>query len=159
MEVIVRRFLSNSNETLGVMLINGNPIAWTLEDEFRTKKIQEETRIPAGTYNIGLRTEGDHHDKYGRRAVYGHDIAAMHKGMLEILNVPNFQYILIHIGNTEKDTAGCILVGTSPIPMDGTDNKLSIVNSVIAYKRVYKTIIDAINKGENVTITIEDRDK
>ena len=83
----------------------------------------------------------------------------MHKGMLEILNVPNFQYILIHIGNTEKDTAGCILVGTSPTPIDGTSNDFSIVNSVIAYKRVYKTIIDALNKNENVTITIEDKDR
>lgn len=156
MEVLVRRFLSNENETLGVMLIDGVPVAWTLEDEYRTKKVMSETRIPAGTYKIGLRTEGDHHDKYGRRALYGHDIAAMHKGMLELKDVPNFQYILIHIGNTDKDTAGCILVGTSPSPVDG---KLSVVNSVIAYKRVYRTIINAINDGKEVTIKIEDKDR
>ncbi|HEY0751196.1 MAG TPA: DUF5675 family protein [Chitinophagaceae bacterium] len=156
MKVLLRRFLSNQNETLGVLLIDDKPMAWTIEDEFRTQKVYQETRIPAGTYKIGLRTEGEHHDKYGRRAVYGQDIAAMHKGMLELQDVPNFKWILIHIGNSEKDTAGCILVGTTPAPIDG---KLSVVNSVIAYKRVYKVIIDAINKGEDVTITIEDRDK
>lgn len=156
MEILVRRFLSNANETLGVMVIDGKPMAWTLEDEHRCKKVYEETRIPAGTYKIGLRTEGGHHDKYGRRAVYGHDIAAMHKGMLELQDVPNFKWILIHIGNSDEDTAGCILVGTSPGPID---SQLTVVNSVIAYKRVYKTIIDAINKGENVTITIEDKDR
>lgn len=156
MEILVRRFLSNSNSTLGVMSIDGVPICWTMEDEHRTKKVYSETRIPAGTYKIGLRTEGDHHDKYGRRAVYGHDIAQMHKGMLELQDVPNFKWILIHIGNTEKDTAGCLLVGTSPAPLG---SELAIVNSVIAYKRIYKTIIGAINKGENVTITIEDKDR
>lgn len=133
------------------MLIDGKPIGWTIEDEHRDKKVMSETRIPAGTYRIGLRTEGKHHLDYIKK------FPTIHKGMLELQDVPNFKYILIHIGNTEVDTAGCILVGSSP---NLIGPKLSISSSTVAYQQIYKTIIDAILiRKENVTITIEDKDR
>jgi hypothetical protein len=153
MIVKLQRFLSNSNETLGILSIDGKPIAWTMEDEYRAKdkKVMGETRIPEGTYTIGLRTEGGHHATYAKK------FPAIHKGMLELKDVPNFQYILIHIGNTDKDTAGCILVGDSPGPIDGA--KLSIAGSTSAYQKVYKAIIAAISKGEQVQIVVENIEK
>ena len=35
----------------------------------------------------------------------------MHKGMLWVRDIPGFEYILIHTGNTDEHTSGCLLVG------------------------------------------------
>ena len=65
--------------------------------------------MPAGTYKIELRKEGGggFHNKYKKK--YG----SLHKGMLHVTNVPNFEYILIHTGNSDEHTAGCLLLGDS----------------------------------------------
>jgi hypothetical protein len=72
--------------------------------------------------------------------------------MLHVLDVPNFEYILIHCGNTDEHTAGCLLVGDSQennqITKDGFIGK-----STQAYKRIYSDIANAIDCGEEVTIT------
>jgi hypothetical protein len=71
--------------------------------------------------------------------------------MLHVLDVPGFDYILIHCGNTDEHTAGCLLVGDSQennqITKDGFIGK-----STQAYKRIYPDIANAIECGE-VTIT------
>lgn len=81
----------------------------------------------------------------------------MHIGMLHIVNVPGFEYILIHTGNTDEHTAGCLIVGDSQenngIIKDGFVGK-----SVNAYKRIYPRIAKAIEKGKNVTIEYIDLD-
>ena len=72
--------------------------------------------------------------------------------MLQVLNVPNFEYILIHCGNTDEHTAGCLLIGDSQennqIQKDGFIGK-----STQAYKRIYPSIAEALNRKEKVTIT------
>jgi len=77
--------------------------------------------------------------------------------MLHILDVPNFEYILIHTGNTDEHTAGCLIVGdvqeNNNIISDGFVGK-----SVNAYKRIYPSIAKAIQLGEEVTITYIDFD-
>ncbi len=148
MTVRVKRCVSNADETVGILFIDGVPTAVTLEDQKQNIKIAKETRIWAGTYRLGLRTVGGHHDKYGKM------FPTLHKGMLELQQVPQFQYILIHIGNTETDTDGCILVGEK-IVVEGT-GRMKIENSTIAYQRVYKKIIDELVAGKEVWITIQD---
>ena len=68
-----------------------------------------------------------------------------------MLDVPNFEYILIHCGNTDEHTAGCLLVGDSQennqIQKDGFIGK-----STQAYKRIYPSIAKALERGEKVTI-------
>ena len=80
----------------------------------------------------------------------------MHKGMLWLQDVPNFKWILIHCGNTDEHTAGCLLVGDSQennqIKKDGFIGK-----SGNAYKRIYPAIAKAI-KNEEVTIKYTDLD-
>ena len=77
--------------------------------------------------------------------------------MLHVDDVPNFEYILLHIGNTDENTAGCLLVGDSQnsnlIQKDGF-----IGSSTNAYKRIYKPIANAIHQGEKTTITYRDFD-
>jgi hypothetical protein len=123
-------------------------LCFTLEDEARTVKVYAETRIPAGTYKLQCRTHGGFHTRYLKK--YG----AWHRGMIQVMNVPGFNDILIHIGNTEKDTAGCLLVGNT-CTFDAAGNS-SISASEIAYKRIYTPIMDAILAGKDVKITYRD---
>ena len=149
MKLKVLRFSSQEDSTSGLLFLDGKNglefLCYTLEDEYREDKIMGETRVPAGTYKIELRTEGGFHARYTKK--YG----KMHKGMLHVVNVPNFKWILIHTGNTDEHTAGCLLVGDSQennnIVKDGFIGK-----SVNAYKRIYPDISKAILNGEEVTI-------
>lgn len=148
MKLEVKRVYDNGDATIGMLFIDGKYECLTLEDEYRTIKVYAETRIPAGTYNVGFRKEGGHHDSYQKKYWHGHH------GMLHIQDVPGFQYILIHIGNIEKDTAGCLLVGAYP-PKAGSDI-LSIGGSRIAYENLYSKVANAILAGEQVTIKYTD---
>lgn len=149
MKLRVVRYLSSDDFTLGMLLDETNGkhfLCYTLEDEHREEKVMHETRIPAGTYNITLRTVGGFHGRYTKK--YGD----MHKGMLWVRDVPGFEYILIHTGNTDEHTSGCLIVGNS------SDYKGFIGSSVDAYKRIYSAIAEALERGEEVTITYEDYD-
>jgi len=151
MKLRVLRIGDNDDTSLGVFYINGILKCGSVEDEERDTKVAGETRVPNGIYKVGLRTEGGTHARYLKK--YGEDF---HKGMLCIYNADDwklvangmsFQYILIHTGNTDEDTEGCLLV----------NNTLDIKNyvggsSVDAYKSIYPEIAVAILAGEEVTI-------
>lgn len=141
MIIEVKRFMDSGNETLGLLFINGIHRAYTLEDEKRTQKVYGETRIPEGVYKLALRTEGAHHDRYSKK------FPEIHKGMLHVEHVVGFKFILIHIGNTDDDTAGCLLIGSNI----GSDNR-SITKSTDCYKAIYPEIAKTISSGEPVTI-------
>ena len=148
MNLEVIRFSSGTDSTNGILIdkTNNKFLAYTLEDEYRDEKKFGETRIPEGTYKLGLRKVGGYHTKYSKR------FSDIHIGMLHVLDVPNFEYILIHCGNTDEHTAGCLLVGDSQennqITKDGFIGK-----STQAYRRIYPDIANAIDCGEDVTIT------
>ena len=159
MKLEVIRFSSGTDSTNGILLEvieQGNDIdglwqqkkflAYTLEDEQRDTKVFGETRIPNGDYKLGLRKVGGYHARYTKRFPH------IHIGMLHVLNVPGFEYILIHCGNTDEHTAGCLLVG------DSQENNQIVTNGFIgkstqAYKRIYPRIAEALDCGEEVTIT------
>jgi len=155
MELEVLRFSSQKDSTNGVLFdVTGGErkfLCYTLEDEHREDKVAGETRVPAGTYKITLRTTGGFHGRYVKK--YGD----MHKGMLWVRDVPNFEYILIHTGNTDEHTAGCLLVGDSQQANFGSSNGM-VGSSVNAYKRVYPPIAAALEGDEEVTITYTDFD-
>jgi len=149
MKLRVVRYHSADDYTLGMLLdeTNGRKfLAYTLEDEYREVKIASETRIPAGTYVVTLRKVGGFHTKYQSK------FGSMHKGMLWVRDVPGFEYILIHTGNTDEHTAGCLLVGNT------SEVRGFIGDSTGAYKRIYPSIAKALEAGEEVTITYEDYD-
>ncbi|MCA9776239.1 MAG: hypothetical protein KC800_05965 [Candidatus Eremiobacteraeota bacterium] len=145
MKLNLKRFASLRDYTKGILYVNDEFECFTLEDEYRAVKVYGETRIPDGTYEIVLRTEGTHHINYTKK--FG---KVFHKGMLYLKDVPNFQWILIHIGNTDRDTAGCILVGSKLDKDNGT-----LLESTRAYKDLYPQVSNALLRNEKVTITIE----
>tara|TARA_R100001463_G_scaffold99735_1_gene154159 strand:+ start:118 stop:594 length:477 start_codon:yes stop_codon:yes gene_type:complete len=155
MELEVLRISSQSDSTSGLLYeitdIGKNFLCYTLEDEARALKVRGETRIPAGIYNVELRKEGGFHARYTKK--YGN----IHRGMLHITDVPGFEYILIHTGNTDEHTAGCLIIG------DSQENNTIIKDGFIgksnnAYKRIYPRIAQAIEQGEEVTIKYIDYD-
>lgn len=148
MKLTLYRYNDNGESTLGLFFINGKLECYSLEDEKRTKKVWGETRIPEGTYDIVFRNEGGHHERYAKK------FPVFHKGMLHIINVPNFQYILIHIGNTDEDTAGCILVGNLANNNNLQDGFLS--ESTSAYVNMYRKVASALEQGIKVSIEIKD---
>ena len=99
MKLEVLRFSSGADSTSGLLfdVTRGREfLCYTLEDQYQTKKIMQETRIPAGSYKIKYRKEGGFHKKYTKR------YPDIHRGMLHVTNVPNFKWILIHTGNTDE---------------------------------------------------------
>jgi hypothetical protein len=154
MKLEVLRISSQSDSTNGILFdtTKGRKfLAYTLEDEYRETKEKGETRIPAGTYKIKLRKEGGFHGRYTTK--YG----SMHKGMLHVQDVPGFDYILIHTGNTDEHTDGCLLVGNTQTENIGTKDGF-IGASGDAYKRIYPPIAKALEDGEEVEIKYVDFD-
>jgi hypothetical protein len=151
MELTVLRYSSGEESTLGLLYIDQKFACYTLEDEHREKKVYGETRIQAGRYQVILRTVGSHHKRYKQK------FPEFHKGMLHITNVPNFTHILIHIGNTDDDTAGCLLVGESTFSNIKQAGRID--SSTIAYKRIYPIIVSAMEKGDEVWIKYLDEVK
>ena len=150
----IYRFSSGPYSTLGAIYIINQQgkksfTGFTLEDRFNfiDDKVPGETRIPSGIYKLKLRTEGGFHERYKKRFPF-------HKGMIEICGVPNFDYILIHCGNNDEHTKGCVLIGDTA--EQNITKRGFIGNSKIAYERFYNEIIPGL--GEGSTIKIVDGD-
>ena len=155
MELLTQRISTSEESTIGVMYITesqyvtGSPafFCFTMEDQPNEPKVPGETRIPAGRYEIMLRTEGGMHGRYSKKFDW-------HRGMLWLQSVPGFEWVYIHYGNYERDTDGCILVG------DGAQSNVlddgMVMSSVTAYTRLAQEIYDEIDRNEEVWITIED---
>lgn len=149
MRLEVIRFSKQKDSTNGILfdVTDGKRefLCYTLEDESREVKVKGETCIPEGEYSVCFRNVGGFHSRYAHR------FADIHKGMLEICDVPNFTNVLIHCGNTDDDTAGCLLLGNTQnsnlMEKDGFIGK-----STLAYMNVYPRISEAVSQEEEVTI-------
>jgi len=106
MKLLVERFTSDEDTTISAVYLDDVFQCFGLEDEYREEKVASKTRIPAGTYKVGVRTTGGFHSRYKNK------FSEFHQGMLHVQDVPRFEFILIHVGNTDENTAGCLLVGT-----------------------------------------------
>tara|TARA_R110002012_G_scaffold50123_5_gene129787 strand:- start:1004 stop:1591 length:588 start_codon:yes stop_codon:yes gene_type:complete len=152
MKLDVIRTQFGKDATNGLLFIDNVFECYTLEDEVRDVKVHSETAIPLGTYKIKFRNIGGFDTKYTAR--YG---STFHKGMLELQDVPNFKYILIHTGNTDQHTAGCLLLGETQQDLDkGKDGFVG--GSGDAYKKMYPKVRDALLNQEEVTINYKNID-
>lgn len=130
MELTVHRQPTVDDITFGTLAVNGVFFCHTLEDAIRDHKLLHETAIPAGTYTVII----DRSQRFQRM-------------LPRLLNVPGFEGIRIHPGNTREDTSGCILVGDSRAAK-------SILASKVAFDRLMALLAPAYAKGEKITMTL-----
>jgi hypothetical protein len=142
MTYILQRYSDNRESTLGILLKvlptgQGDKLvfqAYTLEDEYREVKVMKETRIPAGTYAVDIQ-KADTPLTLKYRAKY-----PWFKNHLEIKNVPGFVGCYFHVGNTDADSAGCILTGDT---VDNNNISTGFIgSSTQAFKRFYTSVYD-----------------
>lgn len=144
MQITLKRNVVTSEATLGALFVDGVFFCYTLEDLPRENKVAGQTCIPSGTYQILKRKVlSDKTKKYRTKF-------AWFDWHLELQNVPDFKYVYIHIGNTHKDTDGCLLVGSSISESDSF-----IENSTKTFEKLYKKISEELTAGIDVLITIE----
>jgi hypothetical protein len=154
MEVTVARNERTETETFGRMFVDGTYVCDTLEDKDRglkkimtlgtllKLKVKGQTAIPVGRYEVVTNVQSP---KLKDKPAY-----QFINGMVpRITDVPAYDGVLIHIGNTEKDTEGCILVGTK-----SDAAVLDIVNSTEAFHKLI-AILQQRKEGEQIFITVE----
>ena len=145
MKLTVVRNQFGTDATNGILLIDGIFECYTLEDQYQAVKVMHETCIPEGTYDIEFRKTGGFHAKYTER------YKNAHYGMLHIQDVPNFTYILIHTGNTDEHTSGCLIVGETQQDLEISKDGF-IGSSAVAYKKMYAKVANQLLQGKKVTI-------
>jgi hypothetical protein len=126
MVITVKRLYKTDTSVIGELLVDGVFECFTLEDVERKVKIKGETAIPKGTYRVII------NESY------------RFKRLLPLLiDVPDFEGVRIHSGNSNHDTEGCILVGQ-------TRNKNYIGQSRKAFDKLFKKM----QAAKNITLTI-----
>lgn len=138
MKMRVERMQLDDDVTIGMLLIDGVFECWTLEDTVREQpgvpvgnwKVKGRTAIPRGTYEVWI----THSPRFQRELPL-------------LANVPGFEGIRIHPGNTAADTEGCILVGDQRLPK-------SIGQSRAAFSRLIAKIRLAVARGQRVTMEV-----
>lgn len=141
MELLLERKWCKPDYTIGRLSVNGKFYCNTLEDTVRDInkngtfdcgefKISGHTAIPYGTYEVIV----NYSPKFRRE-------------LPRLLNVKHFEGILIHRGNTNKDSSGCILVGENT-------KKGTVLNSTKYELELTKLIKAANNRNEKVIIKI-----
>lgn len=127
MKITVKRLHKTNTSTIGELLIDGVFECYTLEDVEREVKVKSETAIPKGTYKVIINQSN------------------RFKRLLPLLlDVPNFEGVRIHSGNSNYDTEGCILVGQ-------TRGKDYIGKSRKAFDKLFKKM----QAAKDITITIQ----
>ena len=150
MEILLIRKYKKPTYTVGNLYINGKWIANTLEDvdrnlnsfmsveQIKAIKKPNETAIPTGTYEVTLDIFSP---KFGNKPFYK---KTCNGKLPRILNVKGFDGVLIHCGNTNLDTSGCVLVGRNL-------EKGKVLKSQETFEKLYKILKE--NKN-NLTIKI-----
>jgi len=136
--------------TVSFCRYNGELYMYGMEDEHREIKVSGETRIPAGTYKLGIkRTVTPKTESYRKRFSW-------FDKHIEIMGVENFTNVYIHVGNYEADTDACYLTGNNPSINTIEPGKVSA--SVDTFKRFYHQFYPMLQAGKDVYIEFIDMD-
>lgn len=153
MKLVVERSWPKATYTIGRLFIDGVRFYETLEDKdrmlfkddpislIRRTKVYGETAIPRGTYEVRMDIVSP---KYAAVTWYKNLCGGR---MPRLMDVPGFEGVLIHPGNTAIDTLGCILVGRN--------TKVGqLTSSRDTFKALYRKMEAAWKRGEKITIEI-----
>ena len=138
----LHRFIHNHESTTGVLMIDDVFFCFTLEDQAQEMKIAGETRIGAGNYPVTLNKNVTPLTQKYRTKFGWFDYH------IQINDVPNFSWIYFHIGNTDRDSSGCVLLG-EVASKNGT-----IGRSTQAFTEFYKMVHEWLSDGHTVNLTI-----
>ena len=130
--LIIRETFSEVS-TIGKLFLDGEFLCDTLENPYLDNQ-RNISCIPEGEYPVRIRLPRE-----SATRDYMH---------LLVKDVPNRDYILFHIGNSAKDTRGCILVGI------GTEQDL-VKNSRLAMELLMKEILNL--GGTNINLIIKNK--
>ncbi len=146
----------DNDSTTSEVYIDGVQQFYSIEDEYREKKVHGETRVPDGIRKLALR----HSPKFSKEYLVNPDgsfeiVRAKHATqeqkdlwkphqLIWMTDVPNFEFILLHWGNTDDSTNGCLCVGTIPGILKG---QAAVLSSRSCYKKWYPTMAKRIAKG------------
>lgn len=147
MNILINRFRKRKESFCGELFIEGTYVGFTLEWITRDVKIPGKTGIPIGRYRLLPRREGEMFHDYSTRFKSEHP-------MLWLQDVPEFEYVYIHIGNWLKDTKGCILVGCT-IGSD-YDGNYYLGSSLTAYESIHREILAAWARNEEVWLEVKE---
>ena len=154
MELKVKRKAFEKDYTIGDLYIDGKFFSNTIEDcdrgltqdmpleEIKAKKVYGKTAIPTGTYEIDMNTISPKFKDRSWAKPYGGKIP-------RLMNVPGYEGVLCHPGNTSESTSGCLLVGKNSIKGMVTDSTRTF------HTLMSKYLLPAKVQGERITITIE----
>jgi hypothetical protein len=147
MKLDLKRFSTQNDSTLGLLFVNGEFECFVLEDEYRDIKVKGETRIPCGFYDIKKRQVLSGLTKKYRAKFDWFDYH------FQLQDVPNFNYVYLHIGNDTSNTDGCLLLNNGiKSNAHGRSQKNLGTESTSAFKRLYQKM----SKNDNITINITD---
>lgn len=139
MLIELKRGKGTALSTEGRMYVDGEFECFTLEDADRHLergkggKVWGKTAIPRGEYQVEMRWSPH-----------------FNMNLPHIMNVPGFEYVMIHWGNYAEDTDGCILVGAVNSSMDDD----FIGASKVAFNRLLPKIKSALSMNEPITLKI-----
>ena len=153
MKIKINRVSKEYTYTIGKLSIDGVYFCDTIEDKDRGLnqstplstiekiKVPSQTAIPAGTYKVAMNFVSP---RFSKKAMYN----SIQGKVPRLLDVPGFDGVLIHIGNTSQDTDGCILVGYNKV-------KGQVLDSRNTFFKLYAKLKEAADKGEQITVTIQ----
>lgn len=153
MELKLKRIALRDTYTIGRLYVDNHYFCDTIEDKVRDLnkdgdlndagegKVYAKTAIPYGRYEVTMKVKSP---KFSQRAAYNWCSGYLPR----LLNVPHFEGILIHAGNSADSSAGCLIVGENKI-------KGQVVNSMATMKKLYHVLKNVSNRGEKIWITIK----
>lgn len=152
----LQRFKFSTDWTLGRLLVNDQLDGFTVEDEIRNAKVHGETAIPFGTYPLKTRQSPKFSSTFfwsekTKKLIEAKDRAKFPQitdfkphDLIWIDPVPGFEFILIHWGNTDLDTEGCLIVGKAIGVVKGREG---VVQSRLYYKSLYERVYPLVKAG------------
>jgi len=142
MRVVLERVYNCATYCIGHLYVDGKYVCDTIEDtdrglsqtmtdaEIKKRKVYAQTAIPVGLYPVTLKITSQ---KFSKKPYY----KKFCEGKVpRVLNVPGFDGILMHIGSTEKSSAGCLIVGYNTI-------KGRVTKSQQAFEKLYEVLASA----------------